>query len=254
MNKKKILVLAMALSMVAILAIGGTIAYFTDTDDATNTFTMGGIDITLNEVFDKDNAKLIPAKVNAINKDVTITLEEGSVDSYVWYEWFIPTALDSTDGSTGTNNIVHVNSLGRTWDNYRKDEKYWTADQTEALDVEMTWDHDPEIEMKLEVGPQGYFDQVEIDGIKYNKYVALYHGVLSAGETTTQAMDQVWLDDKVDTNEKGEYTYNGQVINYDFTKGINIIVNAYGIQADLADFDKDGDVDVYDAYQTYNKK
>lgn len=49
MSKRKILALALTLSMVAILAIGGTLAYFTDTDDATNTFTVGNVDITLTE-------------------------------------------------------------------------------------------------------------------------------------------------------------------------------------------------------------
>ena len=49
MNKKKILVLAVSVCLVAILAIGGTLAYFTDTDAKTNTFTVGNVDITLTE-------------------------------------------------------------------------------------------------------------------------------------------------------------------------------------------------------------
>lgn len=49
MNKKKILVLAVSVCLVAILAIGGTLAYFTDDEEATNTFTVGNVDITLTE-------------------------------------------------------------------------------------------------------------------------------------------------------------------------------------------------------------
>ena len=49
MSKKKILVLAMALSMVAILAIGSTIAYFTAEDNAENVFTVGNVEIDLTE-------------------------------------------------------------------------------------------------------------------------------------------------------------------------------------------------------------
>ena len=56
MSKRKILALASAVCMVAILAIGGTLAYFTDKDEATNTFTTGKVDITLNVEFDKENA------------------------------------------------------------------------------------------------------------------------------------------------------------------------------------------------------
>ena len=49
MTKRKIMLLAMALSVVAILAVGGTLAYFTDTDAADNVFTVGNVDIDLTE-------------------------------------------------------------------------------------------------------------------------------------------------------------------------------------------------------------
>ena len=50
MKKRKILTLALAVCLTAILAIGGTIAYFTDQDSAINTFTMGaGVSIDLFE-------------------------------------------------------------------------------------------------------------------------------------------------------------------------------------------------------------
>ena len=248
--KKKIVSLALAVCLIAIAAVG-TLAYFTDKDAKTNVFTTGKVDITLNENFDKDNAKLLPGSQtkNAIPKEVSIKLENGSEDSYVWYEWLIPAALDSTDGSTGTNNIIHVNSLGSTWDNWRTDSRFWAKGQTEALPLEKTWDHDPEVELGLQVGPQGYFAQETIDGIVYNKYVVLYHGKLSnteGGQTETSiAMSQVYMDSKVDTDAQGQYTINGNAIGYDFSKGVNIIVRAYGIQADGFD-------DVYAAYKAYN--
>jgi len=49
MNKRKLLTLALTLCMVAILAIGGTLAYFTDTDSAKNTMVLGKVDIQQNE-------------------------------------------------------------------------------------------------------------------------------------------------------------------------------------------------------------
>ena len=236
MSKRKIVLLASALCMVAILAIGGTLAYFTDTDAKTNTFTIGALDITLVEDFDSSNAMLKPGKANAVNKDVSIKLNDGSVDSYVWYEWLIPSALDSTDGSTGTNNIVHVNSLGSTWDKYRENSAYWPEGQTEALPLEQTWDHDS-------MGVQGFIRTEEVGGILYNVYVALYHGKLSAGQKTTIGMTQAYLDSKVDYDGTN-YTINGTAIDYDFDNGVDIIVRAYGIQAD-------GFADVYEAYAAY---
>ena len=49
MTKKKILVLALTIAMVAILAVGGSLAYLTSTDSATNTFTVGNVKIELLE-------------------------------------------------------------------------------------------------------------------------------------------------------------------------------------------------------------
>lgn len=49
MNKRKILLLVALLSMVAILGVGGTLAYFTAEDSATNTFTVGNVKIDLTE-------------------------------------------------------------------------------------------------------------------------------------------------------------------------------------------------------------
>ena len=244
MNKKKILVLAVSVALIAILAIGGSLAYFTDTDEATNTFTLGNVKIALQENFDADNAVLRPGSqsTNAVKKEVSIK-NTSSESAYVGYEWLIPTALDSIDGSTGTNNIVHVNSLGATWDKYFDNPNY-----KKGYTYEQTWDHDPEVELGSGVGPEGFVGTETIDGITYNKYVVLYHGVLESEEQTTVAMSQVYLDSKVDNavDEKGNtyYTINGNAIDYDFTGGINIIVRAYGIQAE-------GFADVYAAYKAY---
>lgn len=245
MTKKKILVLALTIAMAAILAVGGSLAYLTDKDNATNVFTVGKVDITLNETFDADNAKLLPGSQtsNAVPKEVKIKLENGSENAYVWYEWLIPAVLDSTDGSTGTHNIIHVNSYGYTWDKYRES----FALDTGALPLEKTWDHDPEVELKSGVGPEGFVGTETIGDIVYNKYVVLYHGELKAGEETTPAMKQVYMDSKVDTNAAGKYTINGTEIGYDFTKGINIIVRAYGIQSA-------GFADVYAAYNAYQNQ
>ena len=49
MKKKSILMAAIAVMLVAVLVVGGTLAYFTDTKSATNTFTMGNVKIDLIE-------------------------------------------------------------------------------------------------------------------------------------------------------------------------------------------------------------
>ena len=76
MNKRKILLLAAVLTMVAVLGIGGTLAYFTDTDDATNTFTVGNVDIDLTEPkWDEDGSGDAPDVYpgEPLAKDPTVT-------------------------------------------------------------------------------------------------------------------------------------------------------------------------------------
>ena len=47
--KKKILALTLCVAMLAIMLVSGTLAYFTDTKDATNTFAVGNVEINLTE-------------------------------------------------------------------------------------------------------------------------------------------------------------------------------------------------------------
>lgn len=49
MTKKKVLAVAGVLGIAALVLSAGTLAYFTDSDQKTNTFTLGNVDITLYE-------------------------------------------------------------------------------------------------------------------------------------------------------------------------------------------------------------
>lgn len=76
MNKRKILLLVALLSMVAILGVGGTLAYFTAEDTATNTFTVGNVKIDLTEPNwvtsgSGDAPEVYPGE--ALTKDPTVT-------------------------------------------------------------------------------------------------------------------------------------------------------------------------------------
>ncbi|MBQ7969237.1 MAG: hypothetical protein IJ292_05380 [Clostridia bacterium] len=229
--KKKIVSIALVACLALMAIAGASLAYFTDTDDATNVFTSGKVDITLNEVFDEEKAQLIPGV--DIQKDVTISLSDDSVESYVWYTYAIPAVLDDANDQA-FNNIIHVNHAGRNWLGYQNDEKYWAEGQTAATPEDQCWIIDNVvIELK------------EIDGVLYNVYVVLYNGTLDAGEKTTIGMTNVYCDTKVDfDNKTGKYTINGQDIGFDLNN-VKIIVTAYGIQA--ATFNT-----VQEAYAAYN--
>ena len=226
--KKKIIVIAIASLLAVSAVVGTTLAYFTDIDEKINIFTSGKVDITLNEVFDEDTAQLIPGV--EIQKDVTITLEEGSVDSYVWYTYAVPAALDMENGK-----VVHVNHAGRNSLAHREDPAYWVDSQNKKpIDEDKCWIVNYEVKKN-----------VAIDNVLYNVYTVLYNGMLKAGEETTIGMTKVYCDTAVDfDNDSGKYTLNGQDIDFDLND-VKIIVTAYGIQA--ATFEN-----VKAAYEAYN--
>lgn len=82
--KKKIAV-AVSLLLVLALSVGGTIAWLTDSDSVTNTFTIGKVDITLTETGATDGQKayhIVPGAVYA--KDPTITVTPDSEDCWLF--------------------------------------------------------------------------------------------------------------------------------------------------------------------------
>lgn len=86
--KKKILSVCLVVCLLATAIIGTTLAYFTDvTQKETNTFTMGKVDIELDEPQWDDEypdgiASVQPSQV--ITKDPTVTVVAGSEDCYVF--------------------------------------------------------------------------------------------------------------------------------------------------------------------------
>ena len=93
MKNRKLLVAATSTALVAVVGIGATLAYFTDSDDATNVVTMGHVDINLTEASTDEKAtEVIPEEGitfdnvmpgDDIEKIPTITLEDGSRDAWV---------------------------------------------------------------------------------------------------------------------------------------------------------------------------
>ena len=129
--KKKTFVLLLALVLIAGAAVGGTLAWLTDTTDAVqNTFTTSDIDITLAES-ENLNLQMIPGCT--IAKDPKVTVKAGSEDCYLfvkvekstnfdtYMEYAIDTdwtALDGVDGvyyieiDTADEKGVAFNILG----------------------------------------------------------------------------------------------------------------------------------------------
>ena len=87
----KTLVLALAVMLIVAATIGGTVAWLTaQTPSVTNTFTVGDINITLNET--KSDFKMVPG--NVIDKDPVVTVVDGSEDCYLFVKIEKSTTLD----------------------------------------------------------------------------------------------------------------------------------------------------------------
>lgn len=97
--KKKTIALLLVMVMIFGISVGGTIAYLTDKEAVTNTFTVGNVDIKLTEKEIKDGVatgKRIQGNADATvgnqyhllpglsyDKDPMVTILEGSEESYI---------------------------------------------------------------------------------------------------------------------------------------------------------------------------
>lgn len=93
---KKALLMTLCAVMLVVASVMGTMAYLTDRDSVTNTFTVGKVDIDLDEAEVDENGKANPngerVKKNAYkllpgqeyDKDPTVHVLAGSEDSYVF--------------------------------------------------------------------------------------------------------------------------------------------------------------------------
>jgi predicted ribosomally synthesized peptide with SipW-like signal peptide len=225
--KKKILTLCLVVALAATAVIGGTLAYFSDTDAQKNTFTTGNVAIDLWEDFgDNDEngiEELIPATgsaqkgtlKNGIEKEIYVD-NTGSEDAYVRVHIAIPSILDDAQPDfDASKNVLHFNY---TPESVQDGKWNWskTVDGTTGSD----WN----------------FYTANIDNVPYNVYVVTYETALKKDEATVDAMSQVYLDSK---------TTNEDITNIKGTLGDNwyIYVVAEGTQAD-------GFNDAYEALNT----
>lgn len=204
MNKKKVLAIALAICLIATISFT-TLAYFTDTDSVTNTFTIGSIEIDLVEDFVQESV-LIPVGSNETPEDdenfikkVVHVENVGENPAYVRTFVAIPAALDNP----GPLNVHDV----------------YTTDWVKT-----------------------YAGEKAINGAMYHVYCYTYQSELAPDEATYPLMDGVYIDAATDLNvyrnDAGEITaayfvWNGQEINsFDVASmKLDIYVATQGVQS-----------------------
>ena len=240
--KKKIVSLALAVCLIAIAAVG-TLAYFTDKDAKTNTFTVGNVAIDLIEqqkgaqgLEDFENEKvLLPgtSDVNAVSKIVTVK-NTGANDAWVWVDLKIPAYLVSSEYPTNeSKNALHWNSYGCFNVEYNSG-NYWRLATSDGI---VDADHKVTNAGMVAVEDGLWYDYKHvgnetINGVDYVVIRTKMQNTLPAGKTSLPCLAQVYMDWRVVTNEDGtQYILPaGEPISTNASW--EIIVNAYAIQAD----------------------
>ena len=236
--KKKITAIFLCVALVAIAIVGASLAYFTDTDAKTNVFTTGQVDITLNETFDKDNAKLLPGDENAIAKVINVTNNEE--DAYVRLHIAFPAdTLDysETDGYYEYNNLVHYN---QRYASMVAGEWNWTKT------VEGVGGEHPGYPGNG-TGYNAY--TTTIDSTEYVVFVVTYMTKLEKNQNTkTDAIFQVYLDKYADTEDGVTYTAPANQAKGGYrTKALSSNLNNYKIYVVAEGAQAEGFTDAYQA-------
>ena len=232
--KKKIMTISLVVALAAIAIVGGTLAYFTDTDEETNTFAVGNVTIDLieqergeNGLQDFTQNKRLypivgsaqgdkdeygqPVAKNYVDKMVTIK-KTGTEDAYIRAYFAIPSALD--DGYETFNagkNVLHFN--------------FGNEDGATTYQNQWVW--------KTAEGKWNYFETVMEDGINYNVYFADYYEIVKADATTAQFVSGVYLDKSFDCKDGVYYAFDEALVldaNWDWNT-VKCPVFAVGVQA-----------------------
>lgn len=250
--KKKILALCLVVVLAVTAVTGATLAYFTDTDEAENVFTLGSVEIALHEGayenVQKNGAPIDKeGKVDTSKANPNAHMGEEDVnfgydyldDSY--QTWLAKQTL--MPGGQGFNRMqkrVFVENTGK-YDTYVR---VIVGIPTELDDAEGVSSNNilhmnqvtGEVNNKLGAWTEIENGKPDFTQDGYNYYIITYKEIVKAGEATNaEAISYFWLDGKVDYDgEDYFYMVDGEKTVLNSLKGgkIEIHVYAEAIQAD----------------------
>lgn len=218
--KKKILTLCLVVALAATAVIGGTLAYFTDTDTETNVFTAGDIKIDIEEIFPEDELMPGTATDNNLQKEVYVK-NTGSNDAYMWIEVLIPAALDTPENAS--LNDLHFNY----YDTYEDSEGNLVVCSSAVATANGY------------TGPKFVINEVNmgtttIEGVTYNRYLHYTENdtAKATNEKTAALLAQVYMDKDIEQCTDDSHT--DCLVLKDgthYTGAWELVINAYGIQS-----------------------
>ena len=137
MKNKKLKTLVGSLALVGAIAVGATLAYFTDSQEAVNTITMGHVDIDLEEPNFPDDKEIDDVTPNQeITKDPTIIVKADSEDMYLRAK----IELTGFEGIKGADKhkeelLAHIN-IQPGWEYVDDDGYYYYQTRVNKSDVD----------------------------------------------------------------------------------------------------------------------
>ena len=213
--KKKILSIALIVALIAIM-VSGTLAYFTDNDKVTNTFTIGSVEIDLWENGAEAGESMTMGQlIPVVGTDPTKETDNyqmkavqvkntGLNPAYVEVFIAVPKVLDD-------------NGVLKLMNNYPDTEAYG-------------W------ESPVNVGT------MTKDEVVYNVYKYRYSTALNAGAITDEAIEYVYINSQTDmdvirdadgTITEAYFTMNGSKVDFNVaTMKLNVYVASWAIQAE----------------------
>ncbi len=230
-NFKKTAIMIGSYALVAALAVGGTLAFMTDTEKKTNVMPLGeGVDIALIEQQRNDDGTALEDFEDGKQLLPIIGSAQGNND-----EFGLAQAENYVDKIVRVENIGTTNAYVRVLAAFPA---AWDADK--ASDMPIHWNHSDSFDPDGagELAPMKYnwtadFEETAtIDGVEYNIYSYTYKEAIAPGYITEAAITGFYMDSRVDfDDETGKYTMNGEVIDWDLDNFI-VPVYAQAIQVD----------------------
>ena len=233
--KKKIILVSAIVALVAIALVGSSLAFFNDSDEKVNVFTVGTIDIEQHETDREgnpfeDNGLLIPV----INKDLGTDNEAADARD----DAGMPVDPNFRDKIVTVENVGSEDAFVRTYIAVPK-----------ALDNAGILKQDIKAGTDWKAVSADPVAVITRDGIDYNVYAYYYDAKLASADTTEALLNGVYLDWATDlkVDADGALTHlthpgdNGIIevpaadcIITDATSGqykINVLVATEGVQA-----------------------
>lgn len=230
-KKNKKLSTLLVVTLLALVAVGGMLAYLTSEDSDVNVMTLGNVSIDLIEQERDGNGGLRDFTGNAEGetpKELTplVGSAQGEKDSFG-----MPKASNYVDKIVSVKNTGDSDAYVRVFVAVPAALEdagalHWNLGNKYAPNRNYTSDYvNPDSEhIKL-----SELEDVSIDGIDYNTYEFTYGKALAKDEVIDGIFVGFYLDSAVNYNGKN-YTINGNEINYDITKGVKIPVIAQAAQ------------------------